>query len=68
MECFELTFRVAQLLHLYAKLGAFLIKMAALQAESLGRFRHIVASALEFGANRRALKRLHPGRRAAPRR
>ena len=56
-----LTFPVAQLLQLYAKLRAFLIKMAALQAKGLGRFGHIVARAFELGANRCALKCLNAG-------
>src|ERR1700722_9006829 len=35
-----LTFRVTHLLQVYAQLRAFLIKMAALQAEGFGRFDH----------------------------
>jgi hypothetical protein len=58
---FGLTFRMAQLFHLYAELRTFLIKMASLQAECLSRFRHIVARALQFGKNRRPFEGFNPG-------
>ena len=53
---------MTQLFYLYAKLRAFLVKMASLQAEYLSRFRHVAVRAFQFGKNRRPFEGFNPGK------
>ena len=46
-----LFFRPAEILDVDAQLGALLIEMAAFQAERTCRFGHVMAGAIQFGAD-----------------